>query len=43
MPADIAMTVAAIVLAFLVFAGALAWGDYRTRGMSGRQAGEQRY
>lgn len=40
MPADIAIIVAAIVLAFLVFAGALAWGDYYTRGIRGPQAGE---
>lgn len=33
MPSDIAIIVAGICLAFLAFAAALAWADYRTRGM----------
>jgi hypothetical protein len=31
MPTDVAVVVAAIVLAFLTFAGALAWSDYHSR------------
>lgn len=40
MPTDIAIIVAAIVLGFLVFAGALAWGDHYTRGARNTQPGE---
>lgn len=40
MPADVAIVVTGIVLAFLIFAAALAWGDYYTRGIRGPQPGE---
>lgn len=33
MPTDVAITVAAIVLGFTIFAGSLAWADYYTRGV----------
>jgi len=33
MPMTDALTVAAIVAAFIVFAVVLAWGEYQTRGM----------
>jgi len=40
MPTDVAIVVAAIVVAFGVFAVALAWADYHTRGARHPQAGE---
>jgi len=38
MPTDVAITVAAIVLGFTIFAGTLAWGDFYTRNV--RRGGE---
>lgn len=32
MPSDVAIVVAGIVLAFVIFAATLAWGDFQTRG-----------
>lgn len=40
MPTDVAIVVVAIVVAFGVFAAALAWADYYTRGVRRPQAGE---
>ncbi len=40
MPADTAIIVAGVVLAFVVFAIALAWGDFYTRGARTPQPGE---
>lgn len=34
MPADVAMVVTGIVLAFALFAGVLAWADFYTKGRS---------
>ena len=31
MPTDVAIVVAGIVLAFVIFVGTLAWGDYHSR------------
>jgi hypothetical protein len=33
MPTDVAIVVAAIAAAFIIFGGALAWADMRTRGL----------
>lgn len=40
MPTDVAIVITAIVVAFAVFAAALAWGDYYTRGIRRPKAGE---
>ena len=40
MPTDVAIFVAAIVLAFAVFAGALAWADRYTNSVRRPGAGE---
>jgi hypothetical protein len=40
MPTEIAVIVAGIVFAFLVFAAALAWGDLYSRGTRTEQPGE---
>lgn len=40
MPSDVAIIVAAIVFAFLVFAAALAWGDYYTSSIRSPQTKE---
>jgi len=37
MPTDVAITVAAIVFVFGVFAAALAWADHYSRGFGGPQ------
>jgi hypothetical protein len=39
-PIEIALVVAGVVIAFLVFAGALAWGDMYTGGAHTGQPGE---
>lgn len=40
MPVDVAVVVAAVAAAFVIFAAALAWGDMQTRRARPPQAGE---
>jgi hypothetical protein len=42
MPAIDAVIVAAIVAAFVIFAGVLAWVEYQTRDMAARRSAEKR-
>lgn len=41
MPAIDAVIVAAIVAAFVIFAGVLAWVEYQTRDLSARRSAER--